>query len=356
LSIAMVLGSHNVFAQGFPMEFAPLNDWIFDGKLGVRCFFLISGLLISWLMILECQQDGRVNLRHFYARRALRILPVYFGFLLTIALLQWFTPYTLDRTSWMGNLTFTRDFFGEDFTTGHLWSLSVEEQFYLLWPGIFVAFGMTRQRRWLWLLLLPVLVAPWSRALGRRPDLVFLGPVFQGDSFFSHFDLLAIGCACAVLLSRRYLEVEQWFRQRPNLALGAGLTLVVGAQVLQQLSRHSFALRVLVYSLGPTLQGFGMAILVVQSVVMPQWGVFRALSWWWMRRIGVLSYSLYIWQQLFCSKPETFGLGNVWWMSFPCWLGTVFVVAFVSYYGFERPFLKLRARFREIKPESATLA
>jgi peptidoglycan/LPS O-acetylase OafA/YrhL len=58
-------------------------------------------------------------------------------------------------------------------------------------------------------------------------------------------------------------------------------------------------------------------------------------------------YSIYIWQQLFCTQPEVFGLGKVWWMSFPGWLVPALTVAFISYYGFERPFLRLRTRFRD---------
>ena len=346
-SIAMVLGSHTTFVSGFPEKLRPFFYWGFDGNLGVRCFFLISGFLITWLMLREHDDSGRVNLWHFYARRALRILPVYFGFLLTVVLIERFTPYDLSRIAWIGNLTFTRDFVGSDFTTDHLWSLSVEEQFYFLWPGIFVAFIMAANGKVWRILAFPVLLAPLSRALGRRPDLFIVGPITQGYSFFSYFDSLAIGCACAVLLSRRWNLIESWFKENRRAALAAGVILVASVHVLNEISPKLLPLRVLMFSLGPTAQAFGMAILVLQSVVMPQWGIFRVLNWRWVRLIGVLSYSIYIWQQLFCTKPQVFGLGSVWWMSFPGWLVPVFVVSFISYYGFERPFLKLRAHFRE---------
>jgi peptidoglycan/LPS O-acetylase OafA/YrhL len=236
---------------------------------------------------------------------------------------------------------------GNDFTTDHLWSLSVEEQFYILWPGLFVALGMTGNRNLLRLLALPVFLAPLSRAIGRRPDLPFVGPLFQGYSFFSYSDSLAIGCACAILLARRRDWIEGWFRGRPRAVFCTGLVLVGVVHVLNQFAARSFLLRVLMFSFGYSVQAFGIALLVLQSVVMPRWFVFQALNWGWVRRIGVLSYSMYIWQQIFCSKPETFGLGNVWWMSCPGWLVPVFVVSFISYYGFERPFLKLRARLHE---------
>ena len=102
---------------------------MFDGNLGVRFFFIISGFLITWLMILENDRIGRVNLSQFYIRRALRILPVYFAFMLVLACLQYFTPYAQSAAAWAGNLTFTTNFVGCHWPSAHLWTLAVEEQF-----------------------------------------------------------------------------------------------------------------------------------------------------------------------------------------------------------------------------------
>src|ERR1035441_7488431 len=234
VSIVLVLGGHTIFTAGFPSELRSLFSWTFDGNLGVRCFFLISGLLITWLLILEHDRTRRVNLWHFYARRALRILPVYFSFLLVIALLAHFTPYHLTGTEWIGNLTFTRNFMGTGFTTDHLWSLSVEAQFYILWPGLFVALGMTGNRNLLRLLAIPVFLAPLSRVMGHRPDLLSVGSLLQGYSFFNYFDSLAIGCACAILLARRRDWIEGWFRRRPRAIFCTGLVLVGVVHVLNQ--------------------------------------------------------------------------------------------------------------------------
>jgi peptidoglycan/LPS O-acetylase OafA/YrhL len=298
-------------------------------------------------MIVEHDQTGRVNLRHFYARRAFRILPVYFGFLLTLGMLQWFTPYALNRIGWIGNLTFTRNFIGSDFPSDHLWSLSVEEQFYVLWPTLFAVFGLTADSKILRILAIPILVAPVARVMGYKQFPALLAPIFRGQSFFSYFDALAVGCACAVLLSRYREPIEKYFKARPRGTFVVGLTLLLVTYVLFKLSPKAAFLRTALVPLGPTAQAFGFAILVLQSIISPQWGVYRMLNFGWIRQIGVLSYSIYIWQQLFCTTPQTFGLGHVWWMSFPFWLLPVFTLAFVSYYGFERPFLGLRARFRK---------
>jgi len=71
-----VLGGHTGLLVSDAEQ--PLFRWIFNGNLGVRFFFVISGFLITWLLLQETMESGRINLRHFYLRRFLRILPVYF--------------------------------------------------------------------------------------------------------------------------------------------------------------------------------------------------------------------------------------------------------------------------------------
>jgi len=133
LSILMVLGAHTTHTTGFPEELRPLFLWVFDGALGVRFFFCISGFLITYLMLQEAERTGRMSLRDFYVRRTLRILPVYFLYLAVLLGLQCTTPLKLTAGEWAASLTFTADFASGQWLNGHLWSLAVEEQFYLLW-------------------------------------------------------------------------------------------------------------------------------------------------------------------------------------------------------------------------------
>jgi len=72
----LVLGDHEIFATGFPRQLTSVR-WFFDGNLGVRFFFTISGFLITWLLLQEWKATGAINLRNFYLRRCLRILPVF---------------------------------------------------------------------------------------------------------------------------------------------------------------------------------------------------------------------------------------------------------------------------------------
>lgn len=346
LSILLVVGSHAPFVQGFPPSWNGAAQWLFDGGLGVRTFFLISGLLITWLMLAEWDRTGRLNLRHFYARRALRILPVYLAFLGVVALLQALTPFHQSAGAWAADLTFTSNFLRPGvWTTSHLWSLAVEEQFYLLWPVLFVLLGGGRRPRPLLFIFAGVMaVAPIARVLtylGAAPP--GLSRLLTSFSFFNQFDALALGCAAAYALYRWPARTEAVLASRPWLPAAAALALVLGPYGLV----HGLKLGAFTVPLGYTCEDLGIIVLILQSVVRPGLGPYPFLNWPPVCRLGILSYSVYLWQQLFSTSSATLGLSRVWWLSFPGWLVPCAVVAAVSYYGLERPFLRLRGRFRD---------
>ena len=337
-SILMVLGFHATWAAGLPDSFKPVLRSIFDGDLGVRCFFIISGFLITWLMILETTRAGSVSLRAFYARRCLRILPVYIGFLCVLGALQLIGAAEQSSASWLGNLTFTRNFWGEDPISEHLWSLSVEEQFYLLWPAAFLFFGGSKNAKGVMLILLAAIIAaPLFRAAnyGLVPNLC--KPLFYYNSFCRRCDSLAFGCASAIVYARQRSLIESYFLPRPWLIATCGIGLVCLPYVLAWYF-------VGIMPVANSLQAIGICILILHSVANPKWGFYQILNWRWVRQIGLLSYSIYIWQQLFWTPPANTGLSHIWWLGI--WVIPVFGTAIISHYFLERPFLKLRARHR----------
>ncbi len=346
LSIILVLGAHSMVTVGFPSTWKPAFTWAFDGDLGVRCFFLISGFLITWLLLREHQMTGRINLNDFYIRRAIRILLVYWAFLAAVALLSVFTAFHQSLLAWFANLTFTTDYVYPSWTTAHLWSLAVEEQFYLIWPvtlGIILRWNRARSIG-LGLVVSVMAGAALSRVVGfETHHAVSRHPLLSVFSFFNYFDTIAAGCAAAALMTYRPQTIER-LRERSGLWAAVGLLLVAVPYALGK----SLPEGTMLVAFAPTLQGMGMAVLVLQSILIPRRGLYKFFNLPLVQRIGVLSYSLYIWQMIFCTPPRSYGVGPVWWLSFPTWLIPVFAVATLSFYGFERPLLRLRARFRHV--------
>lgn len=348
VSIIIVLANHSTATWGFPHQLDTLFFWSFDGILGVRFFFVISGFLITWLMMLESAKDGHVNLYHFYARRALRILPVYGLFLCTLFGLQLFTNFHQSLSSWISNLTFTTNFNRPPWTSCHLWSLAVEEQFYILWPILFVFWGPSASvRRLITILAIPLFLAPLCRAishLGVFPRVLY--PLFQDYSFFYNCDALAIGCFCAIIVGHRNGGRQNSSISQQWIAIIVGTSFILIPNVLTRVFQiHS--LNFLMVPLGDTFQDCGFGLLLIQNLDHPRFCLYRCLNWKWVQQIGILSYSIYIWQMIFCTSPKTYGIQPVWWLSFPGWLIPVFVVGGLSYYVIERPFFALRAYFRK---------
>lgn len=347
ISISMVLLAHSTFTPGFPTGINPMVlNWFGTGGMGVRFFFVISGFLITWLMLQEQEHTGGISLRHFYLRRVLRIFPVYFLYLFVLGFL---THYSQSPSAWLANVTFTTNFFWKQngIPTDHLWSLGVEEQFYLIWPCLLIL-GIKRAKKCNWLLkmlLVPLLVAPAIRLLDSKQwypaPLHFL---FQGGSFFASFDSLAYGCIAAVLFIQHRERVELLFKNKPKLASWTAGLLILAPTILRA-AHFPGRLQAAMFA---SIQGTGFALLLLQSILHPHKGFYRVLNWTWIRHIGVLSYSIYIWQEMFCGTDETvFNVKGAWWVSFPVWILVTLLVAHASYYLVEKPLFKLRARFRD---------
>lgn len=306
------------------------------GALGVRCFFVISGFLITLLMLREAARSGTVELKGFYFRRVLRIFPVYFAFLSVIWILQAYTKLSIPMGDWLACLTFTRNFFGSEWITGHLWSLGIEQQFYLLWPLAFIlSRPHCKSMRGCFVLLLPLLICPIFRATAG-----FLGgdPYFSIFSFFLQADALAVGCLTALILwhfgplTADILSRHRWW-------MGPLAILLMLLPLLLSTSNRWWFL---VGCVSPQFQAWGFAILLVLAMEQERWRVFGLLDTAPMVFMGAISYSLYVWQQLFCTNPTSYGGVSSWWNSFPSWILASLLAAVASFYLVERPFLRLK--------------
>ncbi|WP_161974696.1 acyltransferase family protein [Piscinibacter terrae] len=320
ISIALVLIGHLVnyrWGIGGPKvaSFAAYN-----AQLGVKVFFVISGYLITTLSLKEEISTGGLHVGGFYLRRAFRILPAFFVYLLAVAAIA--LPGWIDQSS-IGiqrAAEFSCDIPGRDcgWFANHTWSLAYEQQFYLLFPLIFMATLGTRLR-WVLAVHLLVVAAPFVA--------LFTGDVWHDALAFSAgFSSITMGVLLALLVPR----LRHWVGRPDALAVAlgafAGSVLVVGLNLLHL----SYAVRTAVDGV---LLPPAVAWLIYTSVHSD--GVFtRLLDARPVRYIGAISYSLYLWQQLFTGPAARYA--DVTWfvplLALPA--------AALSYHFIEQPFIR----------------
>jgi len=345
LSILLVIGNHAHFANEPPPWLKKFTAIHIDGHLGVQCFFSISGFLITWLLLNEWQKTGAVSLKNFYIRRTLRIVPVYMVFLLTVYLLGPDSPWKQTHESWLGCLTFTRNLCSETFrnmATGHLWSLSLEEQFYCLWPALFLLTLKTKQIK----LVAGILAIATLFATVVRQLMYFqtIPPQYMERcshgmlwviNFLATDDGLALGALSAILYTFKKEQIKALLTRHTKTAALIGITAVL----LPELCPVNDAIK-------PLIQIVGTNLLLLQSLFLADSKIYKFLNWGPILQIGVLSYSIYIWQQV------------IWFFGReaqnPAWLvvrfAAIFLVAAASYHLMEKPLINLRQAFRDPQP------
>ncbi len=137
VSILLVVFGHADKSWGMPAWLSVSLEFLVHQQAGVMIFFVISGFLITNLLLDEKRATGDVNIQRFYGRRLLRILPVNYLYIGFVFCLWTSDPHAFSGSAFLHALTYTFNFAANDsWLLGHLWSLSIEEQFYLLWPNV----------------------------------------------------------------------------------------------------------------------------------------------------------------------------------------------------------------------------
>jgi len=211
ISILLVLYGHASSTRDFPVSIiGKYGGWFGDvAHFGVLVFFVISGFLITSLLMREREATGTISLKRFYLRRVLRIFPAFYAFILVLAIAVWLSAIPLIARDFAFALTYTVNYVpNPPWWMGHLWSLSVEEQFYLLWP---LTLLVLRKRRALIVAIAAIFAGPLVRVAIREwifhVDSYSLGGMTK--SFPAMFDYLATGCALALL--RPWLLTRTWY-------------------------------------------------------------------------------------------------------------------------------------------------
>ncbi len=330
LSILLVLFGHLAGTQNFAFSFLDHVPTVDLASFGVRVFFVISGFLITRLLFEEHARSGTVSLRGFYLRRTLRIFPAFYVFVAVVLVLDRLGQIALRPGDALAALTYTMNFrptSARAWEVGHLWSLSVEEQFYLLWPAIVL---LARPRGARLAAIAAMILAPLLRVAVHvlAPD---LRPLIS-EMFPTVMDAIATGALLTCVqgdLSRSAAYTR--LLRSPLFALVPIFALVI---LIAGVPRPSFA-----YPIGETLSNVGIALFVDRAVRFPDTALGRLLDARPLRFLGGLSYSLYLWQQLFLHRKSTATI-----CAFPLNLALAGGCALASYYLVEQPALRLRSR------------
>jgi peptidoglycan/LPS O-acetylase OafA/YrhL len=325
VSVAMVIFAHAVGLQPGRGAFFPFPQLSWLGQSGVDVFFVISGFLITYLLVRENEAKGKISLKNFYFRRFFRIFPPFYVYLAVVIIL-WSTGMVAQHPrDVVSAATYTWDYRrnGQDWLLGHTWSLSVEEQFYLVWPPCLLFLS---KKSCTYLALGAILLSPISRALT-----YFLVPSWRGAvgiMFHTRLDTIMFGCALALLWKEE--RFNRWADKllNPLLFTFSVVYILILAPCLSARFEGRYE-----WPVGYTLRGLFISIVLLYVVRKPISLPGRILNLGFLRHVGIISYSLYLWQQMF-TGPYSF--------LFPLNIFAIFACAELSYFLVERPSLGLR--------------
>lgn len=318
----------------------------FDGSFGVNVFFVISGFLITKLLLQEESGQGGVSLKNFYIRRVLRIFPAYYFLLLFYFVLQLFSILHFSKTSWLSSIFYYKYITGGDWESGHFWSLSVEEHFYLVWPFVFT---FLKKYRGLFALFIISMVMFFR--LNAYMHFWHVNVFDSNLSIFQRGDALMIGCLFALNEGKAKRLLNHFFRHPVVPFIILGLIAFLSSDFLVSWNmKYGLHAGFLIVPLGigwsiGTLVNILIAVLICVSINGNGfWYAFlnsKAMIW-----LGKLSYSLYLWQQLFFS--DRMGVFS----KFPINLFCILIAASGSYYLIEKPFLRWKIKYETIRKKN----
>lgn len=315
------------------------------GWVGVDLFLCISAFLLTRLLTLEFNKTGYIGIKNFFIRRALRIWPLYFFFVTVVCMLA-YLRYMLDAkvcfSWWLSHLTFTNNFltaikgYSPIPYSAHLWTISLEEQAYLLLPVLLLILlrskvSIIEMKRWTVILLVVLMMTRLVFILSAIPHPFIWVLPFRADSFL-------LGALAAMITVNR--EVSY-----PRVTIFLGITVMFGAAALQ-----SFEVDSLYQIFGYTLVAVGCVLVLVASQANGMQNSLMACNSF--RYLGKISYGIYVFHVICLALVAKFlSTMGVYHDTLHALLGLLLTVSLsaISYRLLEKPFLKLKSRFSVIE-------
>ncbi len=328
------------------------------GWVGLQIFFVLSGFLITKILLSTKDKSLKVFLRQFYLRRALRIFPLYYSYLLFLLLLFFIIHEPKDifkYATYLFTYSYNFSILSNDWQLSrmyvHLWSLSVEEQFYLVWPFAVYFLSVESLKK---LITSLIIVVPLFRFLLQiylahayeAKDQEMIGNMIYWFSF-SHFDAFALGGAIN-FLKEDFLGIgkKMWLYLTVSSCIIVG---VINAFALQ--AAGLFEISTLGYPLHSTINGqhvWSYSLLnlffaaLIWNTITPKQSIFNFKP---LQEIGKISYGMYIFHFAILIVFEKIGLhyfNN--FVALIAYLIACIIFAYLLYHGVEKRILRLKSK------------
>lgn len=333
------------------------DKFLQGGFIGVDIFFVLSGFLITSILVSEFDRTGSISLKNFYIRRFLRLGPALIGLLVVFCLTSFMVLNeeearknyfdAIISAAYLSNWARAFLIHPPDYL-GHTWSLSIEEQFYIIWPIIlFFLLRITQKRQYVLITATFFALLSWALRSHLANNGATIARLFNGLD--TRADALMLGCAVGVMLSNGFLKPTTLKLLQRLLPL-LNIFSIVGLLFFSVLSNW--------YVLWMHYWGFFIVelftVIIILNVTINSKGIFnKILMMKWLVWIGSISYGLYLWHYPIFRTISSLGLQG--WSKFIVGIVITFIISIISYYALELPILKLKTKFANPKGHSDIL-
>jgi peptidoglycan/LPS O-acetylase OafA/YrhL len=325
LAILMVLFAHFIPKSTSNIVLKTLSQ---NGGYGVEIFFVLSGFLITSLIIREEQKTNIFSIRNFYIRRTVRIFPPLITYLFILIFLTYLGSRKITGLDFTVSLLFLRNYFGECQSTEHIWTLSIEEQYYIFLPLIFILFKDNKNRL-IFLICTVSILSPWRQYCCSMPETNWRRTDLK-------FEPLLLGSIIAILrnsLSSKILTNGFFSSVWAVLFSLAIIALSYKATKYDGLGLNFIRISAVYISIGLIINALASGKVTLISSIL----TIGPIVW-----LGRISYSLYLWQQLF--SPFDNRTDYSWYTLFPQNILLAFCTGSLSFYCIEVPINKIRSK------------
>lgn len=322
IAIVFVMISHTVLWPYLGIESRKIMA-LMNGHVGVSIFFVLSGFLITLLLMRERDATGSIDIAAFIKRRALRIFPVYYLAIFFLICMDATGKANIPNCAYPYALTYAVNFIDKEcdhLTISHFWSLSVEEHFYIFWPFIFLL-----GRRFSLVIAATVAVACVLVGVSLYSEVVNRYP--NRWTFPAMLPIL-VGCITAILHKAPAIK---------KLFTDSTMSNIMLVAILAGLVSPAFAKSDVIWLAA-------MSLLMLYIYYRQDSFVVRILEFKPLALIGLISYGLYVWQGVFTGNGP-YRSGSVFPPEIYTGLWLTFIIAPLSYVFFERPIMSFKKRY-----------